>query len=127
RFVYHAASQKRSEAADRVRTAARIARERAAEALRDLPSDTLLALPAAKKKLPELSRIILSHPLIHAAEGQLYRNAIMEAGRALGLVILTPTPKDPPRLGQMKAPWGKDQKMAAALAWAAIQEQTPSA
>jgi hypothetical protein len=127
RFVYHAASEDQRRAEEILRAAAAIARERAERALEGLEAGTILALSPPKKKLPELRSILRSHPLLHAAEGELYRRALLEAGQALGLPIAIPAKPAPPEIGKRKPPWGKDQKAAAALAWAAITASMPTA
>ena len=122
RFVYHAAAEAAG-AVRRIGEAEQTARRRAEEALRDLVREhaiTTAALPRTKGPLPALEAILGSHPLLHKAEGELYRGAVEEACRALGLAVVTPVP-DPPRVGKMGPPWGKDQKDAAALAWAALR------
>jgi hypothetical protein len=121
RFVFHLASENLERADEIVQSAAAIARARAERALRGLPKGTLLALPATKRKLPELAAVLRSHALIHAAEGELYRNAIAEAARSLGLATVVCAAGDVPALGKVSPPWGKDQKRAAALAWAALR------
>jgi hypothetical protein len=95
---------------------------------------------AAAKPLPPLEAILRSHPLVHAAEGELYRRIFSEAGAAFGFRPtrvspdaltkiaatasgLTPT-KLATRLAAMgKAsgkPWAADQKQAALAAWIAL-------
>lgn len=39
------------------------------------------------RSLPPLAQILAAHPLIHTAEGELYRGAIVHAGESLGLPI----------------------------------------
>lgn len=122
RFVYHAAAQDRR-AVSRIGDAERTARRRAEAALADLVQEhgiTTAAVPRTKGPLPALEAILESHPLLHRAEGELYRGAVVEACEALGLAVVAPVP-DPPRVGKMSPPWGKDQKDAAALAWAALR------
>jgi hypothetical protein len=92
----------------------------------------------AAKPLPSLEIILKAHPLVHAAEGELYRRVFTEAAAALGQ-----RPKrvaaDPPALSAAlkrtpekiaahlaamgKAtgkPWAADQKQAALVAWLAL-------
>jgi hypothetical protein len=81
-----------------------------------------------------------SHAAIHAAEGQLYRQAIAVACRTLGLEIREVPARDAAsvaarRVGLTEAllakhvaglkravgpPWGQDQKQAMFAAWAAL-------
>lgn len=122
RFVYHLAAE-RGQAERRVRDAARIARDRAAEALRPLIERhgvTLAAVPKPKRALPALDVILAAHPLIHTAEGELFRAAIEDACRAVGLKVVAPAPVAPSELEKPGPPWGKDQRDAAALAWGAL-------
>jgi hypothetical protein len=95
---------------------------------------------AAAKPLPPLEAILRSHPLVHAAEGELYRRIFSEAGAALGF---RPTRVSPDALSKSAAtasgltpaklatrlavmgkasgkPWAADQKQAALAAWIAL-------
>ena len=95
---------------------------------------------APPKVLPPLESILKAHPLVHAAEGELYRRVFSEAAAALGAAPervpadalarragaaagLTPA-KLAARLAAMgKAsgkPWAADQKQAALAAWIAL-------
>ena len=93
------------------------------------------------RSLPtDILEILASHPLVHTAEGQLFRNALAEASELLGLPVT--------RFGQhelyeeaaghigtsdaslraqltglgraLGPPWQRDQKEAAAAAWLAL-------
>jgi hypothetical protein len=95
---------------------------------------------ASGRALPELKAILASHALIHTAEGEFYRDALAEAGRACGLKIcgvrekelyergaahLQLTTQELERrvtaLGKpLGPPWSQDQKFAALLAWLAL-------
>jgi hypothetical protein len=121
RFVYHAASEAPATAERRISVAESIAEARAKAALKELPARTWVALPPAKRALPELTTILGSHPLLHAAEGELFRSAIARAAEALGLRITIVAKPIAPEVGKQPPPWGKDQKLAAALGWAALQ------
>jgi hypothetical protein len=88
----------------------------------------------------ELAAILRSHPLIHTAEGELYRAALMEAGTARGLSVtgvaakelsaqamlaLGVEPDDLRRqlveMGRgIGKPWAQDQKESALVAWLAL-------
>jgi hypothetical protein len=94
----------------------------------------------AVKRLPPLETILKSHPLVHAAEGELYRRVFGEAGAALGM----PPARVPEEelaertaaaLGLSEAklaeqlaalgkasgrPWAADHKEAALVAWLAL-------
>lgn len=98
----------------------------------------MVAAPA--KALPPVESILKAHPLVHAAEGELYRRVFAEAAAALGAAPtrmpadtlakraaaaagLTPA-KLAARLAAMgKAsgrPWAADQKQATLAAWLAL-------
>jgi hypothetical protein len=96
-----------------------------------------LAAPAAKA-LPPFESIVRSHPLVHAAEGELYRRVFAAAASS---VVGAPPPRIPPATlaartaaalgvapahvaGHLAAmgkasgkPWAADQKHAALAAW----------
>jgi len=92
------------------------------------------------RPLPELRAVLASHALIHTAEGEFYRDALAEAGRACGLKIcgvaekklyeraaahFATTPEELERrvsaLGKpIGPPWSQDQKYAALVAWLAL-------
>jgi len=98
-----------------------------------------MAAPA-EKNLPPLEKILLAHPLLHAAEGELYRRVFVEAtaavaarpartpADALAAHIAKAIDRTPAnvvtRLAAMgKAsgkPWAADQKNAALAAWLAL-------
>jgi hypothetical protein len=84
-------------------------------------------LMGSGRQAGDLAQILSSHPLLHTAEGQLYRNVLQQACEACGLVcagMVEKELKDPPpecrSLDWGKAvgpPWGRDQKLAAIAAW----------
>ena len=89
------------------------------------------------RPLPALSAILASHPLLHTAEGEFYRNAIRDAGEYCGLKVAgvkereiyeraaaalrVPGPDLRRRLDEMGKsigpPWRQDEKLAALVAW----------
>jgi hypothetical protein len=95
-----------------------------------------LVAPAAKP-LPPLQSILAAHPLVHAAEGELYRRVFVEAAAACGprparlppdtlaaraaaALGLTPALVAARLAAMGKAsgrPWAADQKEAALAAW----------
>jgi hypothetical protein len=95
---------------------------------------------ASGRTLPDLEAILRSHALIHTAEGEFFRNALMEAGEHCGLPVLGVKEKElfergadrlrvpvrdlERRMGElgkpMGAPWTQDQKYAALVAWMAL-------
>lgn len=121
RFVYHAAVGKPG-AARSIQEATRVAVQRAGLALRALLGEHALAaaaVPPPKRALPDLEAILRSHPLIHTAEGELYRRAVEIGCREAGLRVVSPAPLQP-EVGKLGPPWGKDQRDAAALAFGAL-------
>jgi hypothetical protein len=127
RFVYHVAAEEPAAAKRLVEEAFAVARAGAKAALErlaaDLPAFALVVALRPEKSLPPLEAILSSHPLRHTAEGQLYRRAITEAARELGLPVVVPAALKVPAVGKPGPPWGKDQKEGAALAWAALGER----
>ena len=76
----------------------------------------------------ELERILASHALLHAAEGDLFERALIDAATHVGLPVLLVEPHGitigPALDGAGKVlgpPWQKDHKHAAAAALAAIR------
>jgi hypothetical protein len=128
RFVYHLAQEQPADAERILSGAAATALERARARLRDLEQELsghslLVALPKAKTALPDMHSILASHLLIHSAEAELYRRAVADAATSLGIRLATVHPGKVPLVGKPGPPWGKDQKGAAALAWAALTAQ----
>jgi hypothetical protein len=96
-------------------------------------------LTAAGKALPDLRAILASHALIHAAEGELFREALRKALRGAGLRLVEVKDREvepaaaesfpdgalgvKARLGQwgkeLGPPWTQDEKRAALVAWLA--------
>jgi hypothetical protein len=94
-------------------------------------------LDSASRKQVPLSSILASHALIHAAEGDHFRNALAAAAEQSGLSVCRMPARNleetaaallrisvqsvrdaVKKLGiQVGAPWGADQKQAALLAW----------
>lgn len=89
------------------------------------------------RALPPLASILRSHPLVHAAEGELYRRVLLGASQACGIPArLLPAARVLPlaasalrvspaslsvrlaALGKASGrPWARDQKEAALAAW----------
>jgi hypothetical protein len=99
------------------------------------------AVAAASRRLPDdLSEILASHPLVHTAEGQLFREALAEASDLRNLPVTRFVQQDlfEEAAGQIGTsdeslraqltglgralgpPWQRDQKEAAAAAWLAL-------
>lgn len=145
--VYHRAAELDPAAAGkRIQDAQGVSRGKAREGLRALLGTLQVRVVAAgivgaNAQLPsDLAAILRSHALVHSAEGELFRGALSFASEEAGLEVTTvPSRKlaalvarafgiaeaDLPRrladLGHgLGAPWGKDQKDAAAVACVAL-------
>jgi hypothetical protein len=114
---------------------------RCSEAARQLAVDAVepvrqaraaCVLSSSGRPLPDLASVLASHALIHAAEGELYRDALREAAAQFGIPLVTAREKD--ALGQLAAgmrvridsygklvgpPWRQDEKLATAAAYLA--------
>jgi hypothetical protein len=97
-------------------------------------------LLAAGRPLPALPQILASHALIHAADGELFREALLHAGRACGLEVTSVKERElmdraatalrvpaPELKGRVDAlgrplgpPWRQDEKLATLVAWLAL-------
>jgi hypothetical protein len=95
---------------------------------------------ASGRALPGLKDILASHALIHTAEGEFYRAALMNAARECGLAIMRVKERElyerasahfrmsaqqlerrVTDLGKLLGPpWSQDQKYAALVAWLAL-------
>lgn len=127
RFVYHAARETPAFAGEMVKESRQVAVRRGSKALKELIADLAdhqvvsIAVPPAKRALPPLETILASHSLVHSAEGELFRAALVTAGEKIGLAVVELAPVALPALSVDGPPWGKDQRTAAALAWAALR------
>ena len=99
-------------------------------------------LLASGRPLPPLAEILASHSLIHAAEGEMFRNALEAAGESCGLRVIGVKERDlysraavafgvPAEelrsniegLGRtLGSPWRQDEKYAALVGWLALAE-----
>jgi hypothetical protein len=97
-------------------------------------------LLASGRPLPELEKILASHALIHTADGQLFREALLHASARCGLreftikekellvragQVLRAKPRELLRrvreLGRsLGAPWSQDEKFATLAAWVVL-------
>jgi hypothetical protein len=95
---------------------------------------------ASGRPLPTLPQILASHALIHTADGELFRGALLHASARCGLMSKTAKerellneasqtlrlkPNDLTRriadLGRpLGAPWSQDEKLSALIAWLAL-------
>jgi hypothetical protein len=98
-------------------------------------------LTGSGRKLPELERILAAHPLIHTAEGILFREALADAAKECGLFVLEVREKQlltegakalgmaeqkllarVTELGRpLGSPWSQDEKYATVAAWLALR------
>jgi hypothetical protein len=150
RAVYHAARELDLAGAKRLVRKVELAARRSAEwqlqrAVDDLEAGGYrvvgTAVAAAPRRLPsDLSEILASHPLVHAAEGRLFREAIAGAAELRGLPVTRFVQQDlyeqaATKIGTsdeslraqltglgraLGPPWQQDQKEAAAAAWLAL-------
>jgi hypothetical protein len=125
------------------------ARRLACHAIRELESRTqeqgakltrCALLLASGRPLPTLEKILASHALIHTADGELFRDAILRASTRCGLrdfrikekellncagQVFSAKPKELMRrateLGRsLGSPWSQDEKFATLAAWLAL-------
>ena len=84
------------------------------------------------KPLPPLDRILASHPIIHTAEGEMFREALVWAAGDCGLPAATVREKemDAAALGRLQGlgkllgpPWTQDQKYATVAALYALSRR----
>jgi hypothetical protein len=125
------------------------ARRLAVAALRSVESDIAqqgyklkraALLLAAGHPLPELSKILTSHSLIHTADGEFFRDALLHASAAQKLTVTTLKERQllatascelrrkaaalcllVANIGKpLGAPWSQDEKFAVLAAWLAL-------
>jgi hypothetical protein len=95
---------------------------------------------ASGRPLPSLPQILASHAIIHTADGELFRRALLHASNRCGLANATVKERELPdeasRVLQLKpnvlsrriaelgrplgAPWTQDEKFASLVAWLAL-------
>lgn len=95
---------------------------------------------ASGRTLPALPQILASHALIHTADGELFRRAILDASARSGLAAATTKERDlaneasrvlrlkPSDLSRriadlgrpLGSPWSQDEKLASLVAWLAL-------
>lgn len=128
-------------------TARRRSAARAEAALRAIAAaadrcalDRAAILGSAGKPLPPLGAVLRSHPLVHSAEGELYRGVLAQACEALGLEVSRVPSKGIGALAASRLqvseksllerlakagaasgrPWAADQRECALAAWTAL-------
>jgi hypothetical protein len=99
-------------------------------------------LLSSSRTLPELERILAAHPLIHTADGELFREALSFASQKYGLKELHVKEREllgraaenlrcsgdvlmrrVTELGRpMGSPWSQDEKFATLAAWLALHD-----
>lgn len=126
------------------------ARGLATRTLRDLQGDLekdghrlqqCAILLASGRQLPPLKEILSSHPMIHTADGELFRDALIRASERRGLPVFRVKEKEllahasetlgvpetlvlrrVTELGHsLGPPWSQDEKFAALAAWLALR------
>jgi hypothetical protein len=147
---YHAAEQLSLQDAERVIAAcaassSRLALEAVKVAIQEASKksyDIVAAgvLTGSGKPLPPLEKILMSHPLLHTAEGEFFRRMIAQACRSCGLATREVNEKSLPaqcpavlgipedlvqqnlaRMGKgIGPPWRQDEKLASLVAWMAL-------
>jgi hypothetical protein len=149
RFAYHQAAElpasQAAELIERAEAASQAAARVAINEVRDHLRSRDLAVKAAgiscgSRPIPEdLSTVLGSHPLLHAAEAALFRQAVALACKHCGLAVISVRERDVwgeaattwglkeaelrkqvDGLRTAGAPWGTDQKTAAAFALLAL-------
>jgi hypothetical protein len=115
----------------------RVAAQRLAELARDLPGIVGVGVVTGDRELSAtVAQALASHPLMHAAEGELYSDALVDAAAKQGLAVTSlprrvaddrlrhavPVAETVRRLGERAGPpWRKEHKRAAAAALAALE------
>jgi hypothetical protein len=124
RFCFHAASRMAlADAAawiDRVRAMALVNARRSIGPL--VAERVAVCAIVAKEGSPRgLESVLASHALIHAAEGCFYRDVFRDAC-PVPVRVIPPSRLDAATVGRLaRPPWGRDQKLAALAAWAALR------
>jgi hypothetical protein len=155
RQPYHTAEKvERSEAQGVISRIQAEARSLAYQAIRSVEKKLLTEgyaikccglLLASGKPLPSLAQILESHALIHTADGELFRNALVHACKRCGLEIITVKERElislsaeelgleaeemKRRLAELGTglgpPWTLDEKLASLIAWFSLARQFP--
>ena len=103
-------------------------------------------LMASGRALPSLDKILASHALIHTADGELFRKALLDASKGCGLAVMTVKERElmamasrtlrtkpeaiARRLTELGkpfgAPWSQDEKFATLAAWLGLSKRKDS-
>jgi hypothetical protein len=147
---YHAAEPMELKEAERFIERCRAASNRLARSALNTASDGLRAkgyritacglLQSSARPLPAIASILASHALIHTAEGELFRDALVEASTHQGLPVVRVKERElfdrcatelrvaadelQRRLAELGRalgpPWRQDEKFATLVAWLAL-------
>jgi hypothetical protein len=106
----------------------RAAQASVAALLRSAGGVASVGVVAIPRDLPSsFERILASHALLHAAEGRLYEQAVIDAGNDAGLTVHVVDPKTlivPDKVERLRQsigpPWQRDHKWAAVAGLAAL-------
>jgi hypothetical protein len=99
-------------------------------------------LTASGRPLPELAKILAAHSLIHTADGEFFRDALLHGGRKRKLVLATIKERDllataatalqrtPTAISKvlnelgkpLGFPWAQDEKLATLAAWLTLSQ-----
>jgi hypothetical protein len=150
---YHAAQEmKLNEAEAYIAGFAQVAENLATQAVRvvlgELREEGYLAVgcgiaSSSGRPIPTVEAALASHPLLHTAEGELFRGAITRAAKRWRLPVYAVREKTALSIGVEKLgfnlvtlqshlrdlgrsigpPWGQDQKIASLVAWLALTDQ----
>jgi hypothetical protein len=150
RQPYHTAAKMAANAAREFVSGVESAATRLAEgAIRSIHADlrkqghevTCFGLPiASAKPLPSLEKILRSHALVHTADGELFRRALIHASERCDIAAFTLVERElvtvvcqtlkidkDDLMGRLAAigkligpPWSQDEKYAAMAAWLAL-------
>jgi len=153
RFVYHEASEMPlAQAAELVKRATKASASAAKLALdetlsglgsRGIQVDVYGVLSGSRSAPDDLAAILRSHPLIHTAEGALFRDAIVSAGKSSNLQVVLAREREvwasaAAAMGVAEValrkevdglrktlgpPWGADHKAATAIALLALNSK----
>ena len=127
RQPYHAVVE-RGAARGVIDAVGRAATAAAARALQSVARADAVGLVATERRIPRsLDQILASHALLHAAEGHLFEQAVIDAAADSGLLVHVVDPKSievPAAVEVLRSsigsPWQKDHKWAATAALAAL-------
>jgi len=119
---------------ERVEKMARAAAVASTESVRDECGVDAVGVVGRVRAVPDaLEKILASHALLHAAEGDLYERVLIDAATHVGLhaLVLDPATIEIPAAvatggKALGPPWQKDHKLAASVALAALERPLPS-